>query len=62
MAWSRPSAGAGVRDETFLEAQYRARITPTIELSPDLQLVLDPGANRGDDVIFIGGVRLTFVL
>lgn len=62
VAWSRPGAGAGVRDETFFELQYRARITPTVELSPDLQLVLDPSSNRGDDVIFVGGVRLTLVL
>jgi carbohydrate-selective porin OprB len=61
LAWSRPSAGAGKHDETFLEAQYRFRITPTVELSPDLQLVINPAAN-GDDVIFIPGLRLTLVL
>jgi hypothetical protein len=61
VAWSRPSPGEGVRDETILELIYRIRLTPTLELSPDLQLVFDPAQNPGDDLIVVPGIRLAFV-
>jgi porin len=61
VAWSRPSPGEGVRDETILEMIYRVRLTPTLELSPDLQLVFDPAQNPGDDLIVVPGVRLALV-
>jgi porin len=61
VAWSRPSPGEGVRDETILEMIYRVRLTPTLELSPDLQLVFDPAQNPGDDLIVVLGVRLALV-
>jgi hypothetical protein len=61
VAWSRPSPGEGVRDETILEMIYRVRLTPTLELSPDLQLVFDPAQNPGDDLIVVPGVRFAFV-
>lgn len=61
VAWSRPSSGEGVRDETILELIYRIRLTPTLELSPDLQLVFDPAQNPGDGLIVVPGIRLAFV-
>jgi carbohydrate-selective porin OprB len=61
VAWSRPSPGEGVRDETILEMIYRVRLTPTLELSPDLQLVFDPSQNPGDDLVVVPGVRLALV-
>ena len=60
MGWSRPSE-PGARDETFLEFQYRLQLTKTLELSPDIQIVLNPGSNRGTDTIVVPGIRLTMV-
>ncbi|MBW2419568.1 MAG: carbohydrate porin [Deltaproteobacteria bacterium] len=61
VAWSRPSPGFGVRDETLLEMIYRVRLTPSLELSPALQFVFDPAQNPGDDLIVVPGVRLALV-
>ncbi len=60
VAWSKPSA-PGTRDETILELLYRIQITHTLELTPDLQLILDPADNPGDDEVFIAGIRLTML-
>ena len=60
VGWSRPSE-PGARDETFLEFQYRLQLTKTLELSPDIQIVLNPGSNRGTDTIVVPGIRLTMV-
>jgi len=59
-SWSRPSE-AGTRPETFIEIQYRIALTHTLELSPDLQIVIDPASNRTTDTIWVPGVRLTFI-
>jgi hypothetical protein len=58
VAWSDPSPGVGSRDETLLEFFYRVGLSPSIALTPDLQLVLDPANNAREDIIAIGGVRL----
>jgi porin len=58
VGWSRPS-DPDARDETFLEVQYRLQLTKTLELSPNLQVVLDPASNPDSDTIVIGGIRLT---
>jgi porin len=58
VGWSRPS-DSDARDETFLEVQYRLQLTKTLELTPNLQFVLDPASNPDSDTIVIGGVRLT---
>jgi len=60
VAWSDPSPSAGARNETLLELFYRVRLSPSIELTPDLQLVFDPANNLGDDLVVIPGIRLTF--
>jgi carbohydrate-selective porin OprB len=58
VGWSRPS-DPDARDETFLEVMYRLQLTKTLELTPNLQLVLDPASNQDTDTIVIGGIRLT---
>jgi hypothetical protein len=58
IAWSDPSPGAGNRSETLLEFYYRLAISPSIAITPDLQIALDPANNPNDDAIVIGGVRL----
>jgi carbohydrate-selective porin OprB len=58
IAWSDPSPGAGNRSETLLEFYYRLEISPSITITPDLQIALDPANNPKNDAIVIGGVRL----
>lgn len=60
-AWSDPSDGAGGQNETLVEAFYRFQLTPTLELTPDLQIVFDPAGNPDDDVVFVPGIRLALV-
>jgi len=60
VGWSRPSA-SDARNETFIELVYRLQLTKTLELSPDLQFVLNPSGNRDSDAIVVPGVRLTLV-
>ena len=58
VAWSDPSPGAGNRNETLVEFSYRVELTPSVTLTPDLQIVLDPTGNPKSDSIFVGGLRL----
>jgi hypothetical protein len=58
--WSRPS-DPSERAETFLELQYRVQLTQTVELSPDLQVLFNPAANRGTDTVVVPGIRFTMV-
>lgn len=58
VAWSDPSPGSGTRKETLLELYYRLALSPSIEITPDLQIVLDPANNAADDTVVVGGVRL----
>lgn len=58
VAWSDPSPGVGVRNETLLELYYRLTLSPSIALTPDLQIVIDPANNSRNDTIVVGGVRL----
>lgn len=60
VSWSRPS-DPGQRAETFLELQYRLQLTKSLELSPDLQLIFNPDANRNADTIAVPGVRFTMI-
>jgi porin len=57
VAWSNPSAGAGMRNETLIELYYRLQLSPSIALTPDLQIVVDPANNPKHDPILVGGVR-----
>lgn len=56
-AWSDPSAD-GQRSETLIESYYRFQVTPTVMLTPDVQFVWHPAANRDLDRAIIGGLRL----
>ena len=58
VAWSDPSPGEGFRDETLLEILYQLEIAKSIALTPNLQLVIDPANNAGDDVVAVPGIRL----
>jgi len=58
VAWSNPSPGNGVRDETLVEILYRVEVAKAISITPDLQLVFDPADNPGDDFVVVPGIRL----
>jgi porin len=59
-SWANPSPAEGFRNETLLEIFYRIALSPSIDLTPDLQIVFDPAYNEQDDLVFIPGVRLAF--
>ena len=55
-AWGRPTR-TGLRDQYVLEAFYRLQITPELELTPDIQLIIHPSLNSQQDVIGVFGAR-----
>jgi hypothetical protein len=60
VGWSRPSDPAE-RAETFIELQYRLQLTRSLELSPDLQIIINPAANRDTNTIAIPGIRFSMI-
>ena len=59
VSWSDPSSGVGVRAETLIEAYYQIQLSPSVYLSPGVQVVLNPAATRAIDSSVVAGVRLT---
>ncbi len=58
--WSEPSdLLPGQSSQSMIEAFYRIQLTGSLQLSPDIQVVFDPGDRAGDDPVVILGVRLT---
>lgn len=45
--------------ETGFEVTYSDRISDRLTLQPDLQIILDPGGERGADPVIVLGLRLT---
>ena len=56
-SWGQP-ADTSLRDQYVLEAFYRFQVTPHTNLTPDLQVILDPSENLAEETIVVGGVRL----
>ncbi|HYD88801.1 MAG TPA: carbohydrate porin [Vitreimonas sp.] len=44
-------------DETGFELTYSDQLTPWLRVQPDLQLVLNPGGDRGRDHLWVAGLR-----
>lgn len=63
LVWGDPSDvdPANTRDQYGLEVFWNMRITRRLELSPDLQLLLDP-SRGGSDFRAVAGLRLRIVL
>jgi carbohydrate-selective porin OprB len=57
-ASSDPSPDNGVRRETLLELYYRLGLSPTISLTPDLQVIFDPADGDSRETILVWGIRL----
>jgi porin len=56
-AWGRPSEHV-LRDQAVVEAFYRFQVTPAIEVTPDLQLTIDPSLAPEEDYVWVFGVRM----
>ncbi len=59
-SWSEPSPAVGTRSEKILEAFYRIQLSPTLQLSPDIQVLLDP-TNGTEDTVVLLNVRLNLL-
>lgn len=55
--WANPSDDS-LREEKLFEIFYRIQVTENMELSPDLQFVVDPSLNPSEDLVTIVGLRL----
>ncbi len=58
VAWSDPGPLLDARPETVFELFYRVEIVPNAEITPDLQLVLDPVFNPDSNLTWVLGLRL----
>ena len=56
-AWGRPSQHV-LGDQAVVEAFYRFQVTPAIEVTPDLQLTIDPSLAPEEDYVWVFGVRM----
>lgn len=61
--WGSPNRGTfpGDLDDQFTgELFYRWQLAPNFQLTPSVQLLIDPAANPDDDVIAVFGIRVRF--
>jgi porin len=62
--WSKPSKAivaldSEISQQSMFEVFYRIQLTGSCQLSPDIQVVLDPGNRSGSSTPVIFGLRLT---
>ena len=57
VSWGSPADGS-LRDQFTSEAFYRLQMTQFLAVTPDIQLIVDPALNPGEDVLAFFGVRL----
>ena len=50
--------GEKPRRETALELYYNIRVTPWLNISPDFQVILDPGGRADGKDAFVAGLRV----
>ena len=64
VAQGRVSAAAGhsARHETAVEMYYSFRLTPWLFVAPDIQYIINPGAERGPDNAIVAGLRVQMTL
>jgi porin len=56
LSWGRPQA-RGARDQYTTELFYRIQLLPSFALTPDVQLIVDPSFDVGDNVVAVFGIR-----
>lgn len=59
--WAEPTA-RGRDGEYGLEAFWKLQLAPYLELTPDIQLILDPQADPDRSTVLIGALRLRLLL
>ena len=47
----------GVDGQGLVEVFYRLQVTPLFQITPDIQLLIDPSLNPDQDFIAIFGIR-----
>lgn len=57
IGWGKPEDGT-LRDQYVGEIFYRMQITDFLQVTPDLQIIVDPSRNKRDDEIIVFGLRL----
>jgi len=59
LGWAKvmPS-DAALRDEQIIELYWRFYVNPFVTLTPDLQVVIDPAKNPGENRVTVAGLRL----
>ena len=57
LGWGEPT-DRKKRDQYVFETFYRFQLTRDTQLTPDLQLIVNPADNPRQDVIAVGGIRL----
>jgi len=58
--WSRPneeSFGAAAGDQYTAEAYWRFQLATHLSITPDVQIVKDPALDRGQDLVWVLGLR-----
>jgi carbohydrate-selective porin OprB len=55
-AWAEPDQ-SNLDDEYVIEAFYRIQLTPTLQITPDYQVFIDPAFNPKEDVVGVFGLR-----
>ena len=57
LSWGKPADGS-LSDQFTSEAFYRFQLTQFLAITPDVQLVVDPALNSGEDVLAFFGIRM----
>lgn len=63
--WADPSEntyGEKLKDEYVFETSYRVQVTPSISLTPDVQLLLNPSNNQNVNSVWVLGLRFIITL
>ncbi len=59
-SWVEP-ADRSFRKETTLEAFYRIQVMPSLAITPDLQVILNPAQTNQYDAVYVGSLRARLV-
>ena len=63
--WADPTIntyGEKLKDEYVFETSYRVQVTPSISLTPDIQLLLNPSNNQSVNSVWVLGLRIIITL
>jgi porin len=61
VAWGQPE-NRSLRNQYVAELFYRVQLTQHIQVTPDLQLIVEPSRNRDNDTIGVLGLRMRIIL